>query len=95
MAENKDNDMLQFVTIIKEHGMPLLTKSKKPNDKIAKENAALAIINSNGMNCSKTTQGMSLKCEAYSGFYNNFLFFIHTHAEFTILSKNFLHRIFF
>ena len=74
MAENKDNDMLQFVTIIKEHGMPLLTKSEKPNNKIAKENAALVIINSYGMNCSKTTQDMSLKCEAYSSIYTNCLF---------------------
>lgn len=45
MAEKKDDDMLQFVTIIKEHGMPLLCKSKKPQDQKAKENAALAVIN--------------------------------------------------
>ena len=45
MAEKKDDEMLQFVTIIKEHGMPLLSKSKKPQDKIAKENAAAAVMN--------------------------------------------------
>ena len=60
MAENKDDDMLKFVTIIKEHGMPLLSKSKKPNDKIAKENAALAIIKIYGSKRVVITKGYIL-----------------------------------
>lgn len=48
MAETKEDEMLQFVTIIKEHGMPLLCKSKKPQDRNKKENATLAVINAYG-----------------------------------------------
>ena len=45
VAGKKEDDVLHFVTIVKEHGMLLLCKIKKSQDKNTKENATLAVIN--------------------------------------------------